>query len=92
MRETLLSYATYRGLPAIAGIAPLEAAAEPGLSVEACVARLKRIGQRKKVHVMLGIANGTVQARAFRNLLKNDELVNEVIRNASDLRNVIFGG
>src|SRR5204862_5478612 len=43
MKGTLSSYATYRGLPAIAGIAPLEAAAELGLSVEACVARLKRI-------------------------------------------------
>src|SRR5262245_62150811 len=43
MSEHLSSYATYRGLPAIAGIAPLEAAATPGLSVEACVARLKRI-------------------------------------------------
>src|SRR5215475_699596 len=33
---------SYRGLPALAGLATLEEAARPGLSVEACVARLKR--------------------------------------------------
>src|SRR5947209_489166 len=33
---------TYRGLPALAGLASLADAARPGLSVEACVARLKR--------------------------------------------------
>jgi len=33
---------TYRGLPALAGLATLQEAALPGLSVEACVARLKR--------------------------------------------------
>ncbi len=42
MSEHLQSYQSYRGLPAIAGLATLEAAAEPGMSVEACVARLKR--------------------------------------------------
>ncbi len=31
-----------RGLPTLAGLAPLADAARPGLSVEACVARLKR--------------------------------------------------
>jgi hypothetical protein len=36
------SYSTYRGLPPLAGIASVAAAAEPGLGVEACVARLKR--------------------------------------------------
>src|SRR6266853_4151645 len=33
---------SYRGLPTLAGLATLEEAARPGLSVEACVARLKR--------------------------------------------------
>lgn len=56
-----------------------------------CVARLKRLGQRFKVHVMMGIANGTTQVRGFKNLLTNDSLVNEVIRNAVDLRNAIYG-
>src|SRR5260370_35361136 len=32
----------YRGLPTLAGLATLAEAAKPGLSVEACVARLKR--------------------------------------------------
>jgi hypothetical protein len=36
------SYSSYRGLPTLAGLATLEEAARPGLSVEACVARLKR--------------------------------------------------
>ncbi len=33
---------SYRGLPTLAGLATLEEAARPGLSVEACVSRLKR--------------------------------------------------
>jgi hypothetical protein len=36
------TYSSYRGLPTLAGLATLEEAARPGLSVEACVARLKR--------------------------------------------------
>ncbi len=36
------SYRSYRGLPTLAGLASIEDAAKPGLSVEACVARLKR--------------------------------------------------
>ena len=36
------SYQSYRGLPMLAGLATMEEAAKPGLSVEACVARLKR--------------------------------------------------
>ena len=35
-------YQSYRGLPTLAGLATIEEAARPGLSVEACVARLKR--------------------------------------------------
>src|SRR5437667_8333965 len=36
------SYRSYRGLPTLAGLATIEEAAKPGLSVEACVTRLKR--------------------------------------------------
>jgi len=36
------AYQSYRNLPPLAGICSLEEAARPGLSVEACVARLKR--------------------------------------------------
>src|SRR5437870_3360657 len=36
------TYQSYRGLPTLAGLASIEDAAKPGLSVEACVARLKR--------------------------------------------------
>src|SRR5213083_614774 len=36
------TYQSYRGLPTLAGLATLEEASRPGLSVGACVARLKR--------------------------------------------------
>src|SRR6266852_4694114 len=36
------SYESYRGLPTLAGLATIDEAAKPGLSVAACVARLKR--------------------------------------------------
>src|SRR5947209_4256637 len=35
-------YETYRGLPALAGLADIARATKPGLGIEACVARLKR--------------------------------------------------
>src|SRR5690348_13692039 len=35
-------YKSHRGLPTLAGLATMEQAAKPGLSVAACVARLKR--------------------------------------------------
>jgi hypothetical protein len=38
----LKNYPTYRGLPPLAGLATVAEAARPGLSVEACVVRLKR--------------------------------------------------
>jgi len=37
------SYRSYRGLPTLAGLATVEEAARPGLGIEACVARLKRL-------------------------------------------------
>jgi hypothetical protein len=37
-----VDYRSYRGLPTLAGLATIEEASRPGLSVEACVARLKR--------------------------------------------------
>jgi hypothetical protein len=36
------TYQSYRGLPPLAGLGPIEAAVRPGLSVEECVSRLKR--------------------------------------------------
>jgi len=36
------SYKSYRGLPTLAGLAGIAQAAKPGLTVEACVTRLKR--------------------------------------------------
>ncbi len=37
-----IPYRSYRGLPPLAGLAPIADATRPGLGVEACVARLKR--------------------------------------------------
>src|SRR5687767_10070181 len=37
-----MNYASYKGLPMLAGLCTIEDAARPGLSVEECVARLKR--------------------------------------------------
>src|SRR5215813_12904573 len=36
------NYRSYRGLPTLAGLASIEEAVQPGFSVAACVARLKR--------------------------------------------------
>lgn len=55
------------------------------------VARLKRMGQKKRVRVKMAIASGTTQVRGFKSLLENDELVNQVIRNKVELRKAIFG-
>src|SRR5438128_11272773 len=41
-QENVAKYQSYRGLPTLAGIATIAEASRPGLSVEACVARLKR--------------------------------------------------
>lgn len=41
--RSLDSYRTYRGLPPLAGLATIAEAARPGLGIEACVARLKRL-------------------------------------------------
>src|SRR3954452_6936179 len=41
--RSLEQYETYRGLPPLAGLATMAAAARPGLGIEACVTRLKRL-------------------------------------------------
>src|SRR5437762_11112294 len=47
-------YQTYRGLPALAGLADIVRATKPGLGVEACVARLKRFHYAfKRLHHIL---------------------------------------
>lgn len=56
-----------------------------------CVGRLQRTGQKFKVLVMLATAKGTTQVRGFKVLLDNDALVNQVVRNKADLRNMVFG-
>jgi hypothetical protein len=41
-RKQRSTYQSHRGLPTLAGLASIEEAARPGLSIEACVNRLKR--------------------------------------------------
>jgi len=83
------------------GLDQLQTVCHSAMYVEPCtsprdfsqsVARLVRMGQTKPVQVFMTIAEGTLQARAFNNLLKKDEIVNQVIRNKADLRDMIFGG
>ena len=40
---TPATYRAYKNLPALAGVATHAAAAEPGMGIEACVTRLKRL-------------------------------------------------
>jgi hypothetical protein len=52
--HTIASYQSYRGLPQLAGLTTVAAAVRPGLSVEACVARLKRFHYAfKRLHEIL---------------------------------------
>ena len=47
-------YATYRGLPPLAGLATVAEASRPGLGIDACVARLKRYHYAfRRLHEML---------------------------------------
>lgn len=55
------------------------------------VARLHRGGQKNRVMVHIPIAAKTLQIRGFNNLLKNDSLVNRVIRSPVELRREIYG-
>src|SRR4051812_41545457 len=41
--RSLEQYESYRGLPPLAGLATMAAAARPGLGIDACVSRLKRL-------------------------------------------------
>ena len=57
---TLQTYQTYRGLPPLAGLATHAEAARPGLSVEACVTRLKRFHYAfLRLHEIFTAAGGT---------------------------------
>src|SRR5205814_1663602 len=54
MDSHLKNYGSYRGLPMLAGLATVADAGKPGLSVEQCVARLKRFHYAfKRLHHIL---------------------------------------
>src|SRR5262249_44605776 len=43
MKADLSNYRSYRGLPTLAGVATIAEAARPGMGIEECVSRLKRL-------------------------------------------------
>src|SRR5688572_27189076 len=54
MESPMTKYESYRGLPMLAGVCTFEEASRPGLSVEQCVARLKRYHYAfKRLHQIL---------------------------------------
>jgi len=55
------------------------------------VGRLDRDGQTVEPHIRIAIADGTIQARLFRNFLAKDELINQVQGGYEDLRDAIYG-
>lgn len=61
------------------------------IQFEQAVGRCYRNGQKRRVHVRVGIAQGTIQVHLNNLLLKKDELVNKVIRNFKDIRQALYG-
>lgn len=55
------------------------------------VARLQRKGQTERVHVMMPVAKGTVHRQRFKDLVNNDEISAQVVRNPYTLRKMIYG-
>lgn len=55
------------------------------------VGRVYRGGQANVPNIRIGIAAGTIQRRLFDNLLRKDELVNQVQTSYKDLREAIYG-
>lgn len=53
--------------------------------------RIDRLGQRYPPINRIGIAEGTIQVRLYRNLLDNDALVQQVANSKKDLRAAIHG-
>jgi non-specific serine/threonine protein kinase len=67
----------------------IEPVSDPGTYHQA-VARLHRTGQRRRVRVYYAVAEGTLQPRAFKMLLKRGEVAAKVMRSVQDLRSAIF--
>jgi hypothetical protein len=59
--------------------------------IRQAIGRLYRGGQKYRVMVDIGVAEQTLQVRAFKNLLNNDEVINATIRNKEDLRRMVYG-
>lgn len=68
----------------------LEAPLNP-IHFEQAVGRVYRNGQKKKVHIRVAVATGTIQVHLHKLLLAKDELVNKVVRNFQDLRKALYG-
>jgi DNA repair and recombination RAD54-like protein len=68
----------------------MEAPLNP-IHFEQAVGRVYRNGQKRKVRVRVAVADGTIQVRLHNMLLKNDELVNRVVRSYQDIRKALYG-
>jgi hypothetical protein len=60
------------------------------LLMKQSVGRVERFGQKVRPTVRFATANGTMQARLYRRLLENDDLVAKV-ENVASLRAVLRG-
>ncbi len=61
------------------------------IQFEQAVGRVYRNGQKRKVHIRVGMAQGTIQVHLVNLLMNKDELVNRVVRNHQDIRQALFG-
>jgi SNF2 family DNA or RNA helicase len=68
----------------------LEAPLSP-IHFEQAVGRVYRNGQKRKVHVRVAIAQGTIQVHLSNILMSKDTLVNQVLRNYQDIRQALYG-
>lgn len=68
----------------------LEPPQQPYL-IHQAICRLDRGGQNHRVMIDIAVAQKTLQVRGFKKLLDNDDTVNEIVRNAFELRKELYG-
>lgn len=82
------------------GLDGLQWVCNHGVMIEPCrqayvfrqsIARLKRGGQKYRVMIDIMTAKKTLQVRAFKDLLNNDDVACRIIPNKTELRKLIYG-
>ncbi len=61
------------------------------IQFQQCSGRIDRLGQRFTPIIRIGVALGTIQETLYKNLLKNDDLVNKVSNSKVGIRQAIYG-